>query len=71
MRQLFAYPFRIFFLSAALLAALAARVAAALGLFGWQPTVIASALTWFMAFALYLWYYSAILWNPRPDGRPG
>ena len=54
-----------------LLAALAARVAAALGLFGWQPAVIASALTWFMAFALYLWYYSAMLWNPRPDGRPG
>ncbi|MHA7816486.1 MAG: NnrS family protein [Pseudohaliea sp.] len=54
-----------------LLAALAARVAAALGLLGWQPAVIGSALTWFMAFALYLWYYSAVLWNPRPDGRPG
>ena len=54
-----------------LLAALALRVAAALGLPGWEPTVIASALTWFMAFALYLWYYSSVLMNPRPDGRPG
>jgi uncharacterized protein involved in response to NO len=51
--------------------ALAARVAAAIGLLGWQPAVIGSALTWFMAFALYLWYYSAMLCNPRPDGRPG
>jgi uncharacterized protein involved in response to NO len=56
---------------ALLLAALALRVAAALGLFSWQPAVLASALTWFMAFALYLWYYSSILFNPRPDGRPG
>jgi uncharacterized protein involved in response to NO len=56
---------------ALLLAALALRLAAALGLFAWQPAVIASALTWFMAFALYLWYYSAMLCNPRPDGRPG
>lgn len=56
---------------ALLLAALTLRVAAALGLLGWEPTVIASALTWFMAFALYLWYYSSVLMNPRPDGRPG
>ncbi|MEQ8262528.1 MAG: hypothetical protein RKE50_03110 [Pseudohaliea sp.] len=40
-------------------------------LYGFLPAAIASALTGFMAFALYLWYYSAILWNPGPDGRPG
>ncbi|GGC98091.1 NnrS family protein [Halopseudomonas salina] len=30
-----------------------------------------AALSWAAAFALFVWFYAAILYRPRPDGRPG
>lgn len=47
------------------------RLVTALGWLPWQPGVIASAVLWMMAFALFLWRYSALLMSPRPDGKPG
>ncbi|HEY0842186.1 NnrS family protein [Methylotenera sp.] len=33
--------------------------------------IIASALCWIMAFAIFLWLYAPILYKPRVDGSPG
>lgn len=30
-----------------------------------------AALCWASAFALFVWHYAAILYRPRPDGKPG
>lgn len=47
------------------------RVITALGGLPWKIGVSASALFWVLAFAIFLWRYTAILAGPRADGRPG
>lgn len=37
----------------------------------WKMGVIFSGSCWVLAFALFVWSYAGILWQPRPDGRAG
>lgn len=47
------------------------RVAAALGVLAYRPGLVAGALAWSSAFALFAVVYWPILSRPRADGRPG
>ncbi|MBI5256331.1 MAG: NnrS family protein [Burkholderiales bacterium] len=57
---------------AAVLGAALLRVAGPLLQAQWLlPAVLASALLWSLAFAIYFWRYFPLLTRPRADGRPG
>lgn len=47
------------------------RVLTALEHLPWRAGLELSAICWLLAFALFLWRYTAILASPRPEGRPG
>ncbi|MCK0538774.1 NnrS family protein [Alcanivorax quisquiliarum] len=47
------------------------RVLTAFTVLPWKAGVVISGLCWVIAFALFVWRYTAILASPRVDGKPG
>ncbi|TGD72135.1 NnrS family protein [Mangrovimicrobium sediminis] len=47
------------------------RLATVFGALPWRWGIMGAGLAWVLAFALFLWRYSAILCQPRVDNQPG
>ncbi len=52
-------------------AAVVSRLLVAFNYLPWQWGINVSGACWTLAFLLFLWRYTPVLWRPRLDGRPG